>query len=135
MASKLAQAAAAGAIKDVSVSKAKAFFFEVCRCMPFVHASMRLEELVSVRDMRNVVKQKFLEYKDVTDPRVIDLLVFKGREELEVYLTGHKQRHHAITEYLDEVIKERTQPPKKGIQQSAFLNSFLEGNYSIPTGK
>ena len=38
--------------------------------MPFVHASMRLEELVSVRDMRNVVKQKFLEYKDVTDPRV-----------------------------------------------------------------
>ena len=29
MASKLAQAAAAGASKDVSVSKAKAFFFEV----------------------------------------------------------------------------------------------------------
>jgi hypothetical protein len=38
--------------------------------MPFVHASMRLEELVTVRDMRAVVKQKFLEYKDVTDPRV-----------------------------------------------------------------
>jgi hypothetical protein len=24
------------------------------------------------------------------------MLIFKGREELEVYLTLHKQRHHAV---------------------------------------
>jgi hypothetical protein len=29
--------------------------------------------------------------------QAIDLLIFKGREELEVYLTGHKQRHHVVS--------------------------------------
>jgi hypothetical protein len=45
---------------------------------------MKLEEIVSVRDMRGVVKEKFKEYKDVKDQRVVDLLIFKGRQELEV---------------------------------------------------
>jgi hypothetical protein len=40
-----------------------------------------------------------------------------------------------ITEYLDEVIKGRAQPPKTPTNNSAFLESFLGGNYSIPTGK
>jgi hypothetical protein len=31
---------------------------------------MRLEELVSVREIRAVIKERFLEFKDVTDPRV-----------------------------------------------------------------
>jgi hypothetical protein len=31
---------------------------------------MRLEEVISVRDMRAVVKEKFLQFKHVTDPRV-----------------------------------------------------------------
>lgn len=31
--------------------------------------------------------------------QAIDLLIFKGREELEVYLTGHKQRHHAVSQH------------------------------------
>lgn len=43
---------------------------QVCRCMPYIHKTMRLEELVSVKDMRSVVKEKFKQYKDVTDPRV-----------------------------------------------------------------
>lgn len=30
-------------------------------------------------------------------PQVVDMLIFKGREELEVYLTLHKQRHHAVS--------------------------------------
>jgi hypothetical protein len=44
--------------------------WQVCRCMPFIHTMMRLDELVSLKDMRAVVKEKFKEYKDVTDPRV-----------------------------------------------------------------
>ena len=28
--------------------------------------------------------------------QVVDLLIFKGREELETYLMMHKQRHHLV---------------------------------------
>jgi hypothetical protein len=68
---------------------------------------MHLEELVTVKEMRAVVKGKFKAYKGVTDPRVVERLIFKGREELEVYLTLHKQRHHAITEYFDPVLQRK----------------------------
>eukprot|EP00775_Hariotina_reticulata_P007376 gene7376-7586_t len=48
---------------------------------------MRLEELVTVREIRAVIKEKFKEHKDVTDPR--------------------------ISEYLDPIIQRKTafQPP------------------------
>lgn len=115
--------------------EARQFYFEVCRCVPFIQKAMKLEEIVSVRDIRGVVKEKFKEYKDVKDQRVIDLLIFKGRQELETYLTLHKNRHHAITEYLDPVIlKKRGHIPHQP-QHSAFMDSFLAGSYPVPTGK
>lgn len=43
---------------------------QVCRCVPFIHRAMRLEELVSVREIRAIIKEQFLRYKDVKDPRV-----------------------------------------------------------------
>jgi hypothetical protein len=114
---------------------------------------MHLEELVTVKEMRAVVKEKFKAYKAVTDERVVDRLIFKGREELEVYLTLHKQRHHAITEYFDPVLQRKRlqqQTPaaagrlaaagaqataQQGLpaQSSAFLSSFLQGNFPRPT--
>eukprot|EP00878_Enallax_costatus_P002199 GHUV01002370.1.p1 GENE.GHUV01002370.1~~GHUV01002370.1.p1 ORF type:complete len:133 (+),score=22.50 GHUV01002370.1:261-659(+) len=115
--------------------KARQFYLEVCRCVPFIHRAMRLEELISVREIRAIIKQKFLEFKDVKDPRVIDMLIFKGREELEIYLTLHKQRHHAISEYLDPILKKRTTLPIQVSTNSKFLDSFLQSNYTIPTGK
>jgi hypothetical protein len=42
----------------------------VCRCVPFIQKAMKLDEIVSVRDIRSVVKEKFKEYKDVKDQRV-----------------------------------------------------------------
>ena len=65
---------------------------------------MHLEELVTVKERRAVVKDKFKAYTRVTDARVVDRLIFKGREELEVYLTLHKQRHHAVSEIREFVI-------------------------------
>jgi hypothetical protein len=38
--------------------------------MPFIHKMLMLEELVTLRDMRAIVKEQFKKYKDVTDPRV-----------------------------------------------------------------
>jgi hypothetical protein len=43
---------------------------QVCRCVPFIQRAMKLEEVVSVRDMRSVVKEQFKKYKDVKDQRV-----------------------------------------------------------------
>lgn len=43
---------------------------QVCRCVPFIHRTMKLEELVSVRDIRGIIKDKFKQFKGVTDPRV-----------------------------------------------------------------
>ena len=36
----------------------------------------------------------------IGDPRVVDILVYKGREELESIALQHKQRHHLITDYV-----------------------------------
>jgi hypothetical protein len=38
--------------------------------VPFIHRTMKLEELVSAREIRSIIKEKFKVYKDVTDPRV-----------------------------------------------------------------
>ncbi|KIY98821.1 NADH:ubiquinone oxidoreductase B14 subunit [Monoraphidium neglectum] len=115
--------------------EARKFYYEVCRCVPFIQKAMKLDEIVSVRDIRSVVKEKFKEYKDVKDQRVIDLLIFKGRQELETYLTLHKNRHHAITEYLDPIIRRNKGHTLPAPQHSAFMESFLGGNSAAPTGK
>jgi hypothetical protein len=43
---------------------------QVCRCLPFIHRLHRTEEVISLGDLRKIVKQKILEFKDVKDPRV-----------------------------------------------------------------
>lgn len=139
MASKLAQQFA----QQVTVregqfgGKARKFYSEICRCVPFVHKAMRLEEIVSVADLRAVVNSKFKQYKNFTNPQVVDRLIFKGREEVETYVTLHKQRHHIITELLEPVLQAKREAllPKKQATKSAFLESFLESNYTRPTAK
>eukprot|EP00877_Chromochloris_zofingiensis_P005017 jgi/Chrzof1/14516/Cz09g05210.t1 len=125
MASKLAQNVLRQGQKEAPRlfgGKARQFYWEVCRCLPFIYTTMRLEEIVSLRDLRAIVKEKFKRYQDVKDPRVVDMLLLKGREELE------------ITEYLDPVMskKQHLKPPTG---HSAFLDGFFEGNYKIPTGQ
>lgn len=38
--------------------------------MPFIHRIMNAEEVVNLRDMRRIVKERFAQFKDVKDPRV-----------------------------------------------------------------
>lgn len=98
---------------------------------------MHLEELVTVKEMRAVVKEKFKAYKGVTDPRVVDRLIFKGREELEVYLTLHKQRHHAITEYFDPVLQRKrvqTQVAAGGAERLAAGSVEAQARAAVGSG-
>ena len=43
---------------------------QVCRCLPFIHRIHKTEEVVTLSELRRIVKEKFLEFKDVKDPRV-----------------------------------------------------------------
>jgi NADH dehydrogenase (ubiquinone) 1 alpha subcomplex subunit 6 len=90
---------------------------------------MKLDEMVSVGDLRAVVNDQFKVYKGVTNEKVVDRLILKGREELETYLLVHKNRHHIVTEYLEPILKRGTAAPKKVTGQSAFLESFLGRKY------
>lgn len=62
---------------------------------------------------------------DVQDPAAVDILIYKGREELEMILMQHKQRHHLISEYIKNPAEEKIERPSG---MSPFLERFLQGN-------
>ncbi|GAX76247.1 hypothetical protein CEUSTIGMA_g3691.t1 [Chlamydomonas eustigma] len=136
MASKLARTVAGHASSKESQfgGKARDFYHEICRCLPFIHRIHKTEEVVTLAELRRIVKGKFLEYKGVKDPRVVDLLIFKGREELETYLMMHKQRHHLITEYAEPYQLAKT-TVKSTSTNSTFLDSFISTAYPQITQK
>jgi NADH dehydrogenase (ubiquinone) 1 alpha subcomplex subunit 6 len=102
---------------------------QVCRCLPFIHRVMKLDDMVSVADLRAVVNDQFKVYKGVSNEKVVDRLILKGREELETYLLVHKNRHHMVTEYLEPILKRNTAAPKQVTGNSAFLDGFLSSKY------
>ncbi|KXZ42042.1 hypothetical protein GPECTOR_217g449 [Gonium pectorale] len=117
MASRLAkQAAEAVQQKDrLFGGAARSFYFEICRCLPFVQRLHKMEEMVSLRELRAIVKDKFKEYKDVKDGRT--------------YLLMHKQRHHVLTEVVEPYYNKQ-RAVKKATGNTPFLDSFLSTGYS-----
>ncbi len=101
------------------------FFKEVCRLLPWVVHNYKLDELLTVQQLRKNVAQAFRQNAHVTTPEVIDLLVYKGREELELVALQHKQRHHLIAKYVApfELKSKATKPVG-----SPFLEAFYTGN-------
>lgn len=45
---------------------------QICRCLPFIHRIHNMDEVLSLRDLRAIVKEQFAQYKEVKDPRVSD---------------------------------------------------------------
>lgn len=43
---------------------------QVCRCLPFIHRIHQVDEVVTLAELRRIIKTQFLQYKDVKDPRV-----------------------------------------------------------------
>ena len=63
------------------------------------------------------LREKFLENSHVRDPRAIDLLVFKGRLELDECVFLWKQRTHVLKYFQDT----RRKPPTR------FMDKFNQG--------
>ncbi|KAK9825055.1 hypothetical protein WJX74_004669 [Apatococcus lobatus] len=116
-------------------NKGRDFFREVCRLLPWTVNNYKLNELITVKELRSNVHALFRQNSHVTNPGVIDVMIYKGREELEMVSLQHKQRHHLITEYVarPQELKRQLASNPQG-SRSKFLESFYSGAAGMSQG-
>ncbi|KAL6784531.1 NUOB14 [Auxenochlorella protothecoides x Auxenochlorella symbiontica] len=115
-----------GLQQAVEHGKSTLFFREVCRTLPWIVHNYKLEELTTVSQLRRNVNQLFRRFEEVKTPEAVDLLIYKGREELEMIIMQHKQRHHLIDKYVG--LPATTEPKPKPDNLSPFLAQFYLSN-------
>ena len=83
----------------------------------------KLDELITTGTLKHNLKNMFRQNSRFTDGDMIQVMIHKGNEELQLILRMHKQRHHVITKYVDfhDPFKVK-QPP------SGFLAQFFASN-------
>ncbi|CAN1813577.1 NADH dehydrogenase [ubiquinone] 1 alpha subcomplex subunit 6 [Linum perenne] len=105
------------------------FFKTACRSVPTVMDIYNLQDVVKESQLRSAVASEIRRHAHITDPKVIDMLLLKGTEELSNVVLQSKQRHHIIGQYV---------VGKQGLVQdlgtkdegaSEFLKNFYKTNY------
>ena len=103
---------------------------QICRFVPWAVKNYRLEDMTTPAELRRNVAALFKARPPVADPRVVDVLIYKGREELESIVLQHKQRHHLVGEYVlgPRAMRKASRVAAEGVAggRSAFLDAFLK---------
>ncbi|KAJ0045410.1 hypothetical protein Pint_05218 [Pistacia integerrima] len=105
------------------------FFRTACRSIPSIIDIYNLDEVVTKSQLRSTIASEIRKNAHITNPKVIDMLLFKGTEELNNILEHAKQRHHMIGQYVvgrEGLVHDRD-PKDEGI--SSFLKNFYNSNY------
>jgi len=92
-----APAAAPVASRSLAEAKgrARSFFREICREIPWVVKNYQLGEITTVGRLRSQLSSHFRRV-ETDNPKVIDLLLFKGQAEVHEVMAHYTQRHHLV---------------------------------------
>ncbi|ERM98109.1 hypothetical protein AMTRI_Chr01g103620 [Amborella trichopoda] len=106
------------------------FFKLACRSIPKIMEIYNLYDVVTVSQLRSAVSSEIKRNSNIENPKVIDMLLFKGMEELGNIVQHSKQRHHLIGQYVvgREGLVKDLGTKDHGI--SDFLKQFYTSNYA-----
>ncbi|KAL2898196.1 NADH dehydrogenase [ubiquinone] 1 alpha subcomplex subunit 6 [Bienertia sinuspersici] len=105
------------------------FFKLASRSLPTVMDIYNLEDVATISQLRSTISAEIRKNAHIKDPKVIDMLIFKGMEELENIVEHSKQRHHIIGQYVvgRQGLVQETGAKDQGL--SPFLKNFYKSNY------
>ncbi|KAK2968052.1 hypothetical protein RJ640_015202 [Escallonia rubra] len=118
---------------SVSLEEARSrtfeFFRSACRSIPTIMEIYNLYDIVNPSQLRSAIASQFRKNAHITNPKVIDMLLFKGMEELNNITEHAKQRHHIIGQYVvgNQGLVQDSGSKDQG--SSEFLKNFYSGNY------
>ncbi|KAF8369857.1 hypothetical protein HHK36_032116 [Tetracentron sinense] len=76
------------------------FFRTACRSIPSIMEIYNLHEVATISQLRSSISTQIRKNAHITNPKVIDMLLFKAIEELNNIAEHAKQRHHIIGQYV-----------------------------------
>lgn len=88
-----------------------------------------LEDVVTPSQLRSSIASQIRKNAHITNPKVIDMLLFKGMEELNNVVEHAKQRHHIIGQYVVGNLGLVQDLGTKDEGNSDFLKNFYKSNY------
>ncbi|XP_050233726.1 NADH dehydrogenase [ubiquinone] 1 alpha subcomplex subunit 6 [Mercurialis annua] len=105
------------------------FFRSACRAIPSIMDIYNLQDVVTKPQIRSTIASEIRKHSNLSNPKVIDMLIFKGTEELNNILEHAKQRHHLIGQYVVGQHGLTQDVDTKDQGMSEFLKNFYKSNY------
>ncbi|KAL3627075.1 hypothetical protein CASFOL_028438 [Castilleja foliolosa] len=105
------------------------FFKMACRSIPTIMDIYTLDDVTSPSQLRSVISSEIRKNALVTNTKVIDMLLFKGTEELSNIVEHAKQRHHILGQYVLGRDGINQNLGTQDLGASDFLKSFYKSNY------
>uniref|UniRef100_UPI001CB93E31 NADH dehydrogenase [ubiquinone] 1 alpha subcomplex subunit 6 n=1 Tax=Erigeron canadensis TaxID=72917 RepID=UPI001CB93E31 len=110
-------------------SKTFDFFKAACRSIPAIMEIYNLYDVANPSQLRSTIAAEIRKNAHITNPKVIDMLLFKGMEELSNITEHAKQRHHIIGQYVVGNHGLVQDVATKDENLSNFLKHFYKSNY------